>query len=479
MNVSTKTIAFVSALLAIFILCPVSVLADDFEVTLSPTDIMINTTDIGTIDILIENNQAVEDTFQISVWPSTTWAGITPDLQKDKVKIAAGANSTVTLYLSVSSSAEEVISTFLVSVSASKLENQTVSSSVSVKTMKKSAVYISDLAVNKTTLVPGECIEIKPSITNDGFSSGSYRLQTSVVMDSTVLQRFDDDVFDIEGKSIETFPKVYCFEDYVEPGRYSVVISLRTDINSFVDTRTASLKMDEISNLVFKKAGIYTPFVQIKTITVSNDGNVVESDFNVTETVSEFTARFFYPVDEPVETKVVNGNTIYVWNIDSLAPGEQVEIKYEVRFIILWASGIGIALLVFIAFSYAYKPKIKKAVRFLGSMKKGKETVVMLEIKNSTINEIKNIVVEDSISPISSLIERFDTIKPVVKKTSSGTSLIWKIKSLGPLEERVLTYRIKPKVDIIGSMRLPRATMSFTDKKKKIKTVASKSIEIK
>jgi hypothetical protein len=478
MKTFVKPVIAVLVFATICLLMPVFASADDVEVSISPSEITINTSEIGTVDVVVVNNQDVEDTFQVSVWPSTTWAGITPDLEKDKVKISSGSNSTIKLYFSVESSAEEIISTFLVSAKSTNTD-ETISSSINVKTRKKSLVYISDFALDKSTLNPGDCISIIPSITNDGFITGTYRLQTSVKKGTTILKRFDDDVFEIEGKSIKTLPKTYCFDNYTQPGTYSVDIVLRTDINKFLDSRTTSIKVNEVSNLVFKKSGIYTPFVQMKSITVKNDGNIVEENFNITESVSEFTSRFFYPVDKPTDVKRIGGNTIYIWNVESLAPGEQIEIKYEIRFIILWVSGIGLALLVFFAFSYVYRPRIKKTVRFIGPLKKGKETVVLLEIKNSTINEIKNVVVQDSVSAIATLIEKFDTIAPTVRKSSSGTSLTWKIKSLKPLEERVLTYRIKPKVDIIGSMRLPRATMQFVNKKKETKTVASKSIEIK
>lgn len=464
---------------ALFLAMPmISEAQTGFDVSVSHNEITVNNTEIGAVDVVIRNNQLVSDTFQISIWPSTTWSGITPDLEKDKVTIGAGNNASVKLYFSVSSNAEEVVSTFLMSVKSGNTDDSS-SSSINVRTKRKTLVYISDFAIDKTSISPGSCILIRPSITNDGFEAGTYRLQTSITKGNSVVNRFEDDVFEIGSKSIKTLEKTYCFENYTEAGTYSVEITLRTEINKFMDSRKESLVVNELSDLVFKKSGVYTPFIQMQTITVKNEGNVVETNFNVTESVSEFTANFFHPIDQPTSTYVVNGNTVYVWNVDALAPGQSLEIKYEIRFIIIWVAGIGIAAFVFLAFSYVYRPKIRKGVRFMGEMKKGKETVVLLEIKNSTLKEIKNVIIEDTVSPIATLVERFDTIPPQIRKTAAGTSLIWKIKSLNPLEERVLTYRIKPKVEIIGSMRMPGATMSFDTKKKDRKTVSSRSIEIK
>jgi hypothetical protein len=75
-------------------------------------------------------------------------------------------------------------------------------------------------------------------------------------------------------------------------------------------------------------------------------------------------------------------------------------------------------------------------------------------------------------------VDRFDTMKPVIRKAGTGTELTWKIKTLNPREERVLTYRIKPVVDIVGTMRLPKASMNYLDRKQRKKAVASKVVII-
>lgn len=455
--------------------------ADDVELIISPDDITINTTETGSVDIIITNNQGVEDTFSLSVWPSTTWYGITPDLGKSNVKIAPESNSTTKLYLSVSSSAQEIISTFLITAKSTTFENISASSSVSIRVRRKTLVYISDLALDKSVLKPDECINITSSVTNDDIvaSIGYYRLQTTVRKGTCIIRRFEDDVFQLERKSIKTISKSYCFGKYAEPGTYSIEVVLKTYLNKFMDSRTANVKVDEVSNLIFKKSGIYTPFIQMETINIKNEGNIIETNFNVTEAVSEFTARFFYPIDTPTSVKSEGGRVVYSWMVERLAPGEETRVKYEIRYISLWVGGIALVILVFFAFSHAYRPRVKKSVRFSPPLKKGKELVVLLEVKNSTIHEIKNIVVNDSVSAIVSLVEKFDTMSPTIKKSEAGITLTWRMKSLRPLEERVLTYRIKPKVDIIGGMRLPRATMVYVNNKNEKKVVASRSLGIK
>jgi len=476
------TIKFVSFLIfiAVFSVLPNIVMAvDDVEVTISPSDITINTSETKTVDIIITNNQAVEDTLSLSVWPSTAWAGVTPDLGKPRAKIAAGSNSTIKLYLTVSSKADEIITNFRVTAKSTTSKNVSASDDVNVRVRRKTLVYISDVTLDKYVLDPEDCVTIMPTITNMGDLSGSYKLQTTIKKGTSIIQRFDDEIIDLEGKSIKSVSNSYCFEKYEGAGTHSIEVVLKTNINKFLDSWTTQMRLSEVSNLVLRKSVIYTPFVQLKTIKIKNEGNMVESNFSVTEPVSEFISKFFYPIDTPTTVRDVEGKIVYSWVVENLEPGAETEIKYEIRFISIWISGITLALLIFFAFSYVYRPRIKKSVRFLGPLKRGKELVVLLELRNSTIHEITNVVIRDSISPIASLLEKFDTMAPTIKKSEAETVLTWKMKSLKPLEERVLTYRIKPKVEIIGSMRLPRATMEFVNHKKENKVVASKSLEIK
>lgn len=481
MNELTRRLVLFLGFLAVFsMLFPTLVTAiDDVELVISPDDITINTTETRSVDVIITNNQEVEDMFSVSVWPPTPWGGVSPNLEKSRAKIAAGSNHTIKLYLTVSSNAEEIISTFLVTAKSIAFENVITSTSINVRVRRKSSVYISDLGLDKYVLEPEGCIIITTSITNMGFSPGSYKLQTTIKKGTSIIQRFDDDIIELEGKSMEPVSNSYCFGKYSEAGTYSVEAVLRTNLNELMDSWKTSIRLNEVSDLVLKKSVIYTPFLQIKTIKIKNEGNVIESDFIVTETVSEFISKFFYPIDAPTSVTEVEDKVVYNWVLESLVPGAETQIKYEIRFISLWISGISLVLVVFFAFSYVYRPRISKTVRFLGPLKRGKEMVVMIEVKNSTIHEMKNIIIRDSVSPIVSLIEKFDTMAPAVKRSEAGITLTWKMKSLKPLEERVLTYRIKPKVDIIGSMRLPRATMEYVNNKKEKKTIASKSIEIK
>ena len=103
----------------------------------------------------------------------------------------------------------------------------------------------------------------------------------------------------------------------------------------------------------------------------------------------------------------------------------------------------------------------------------------MLEVRNRTKHEIRDVEVRDFVPSIARVVERFDTLKPRVKSTGSGTELRWSFESLKARDERVLTYRIKPVVDVIGHLHLPNAHVKYSDRKKIKRMIASKRLAIK
>ena len=477
-----KLLAFSALVILIMLSIPPAALGADEEIELliTPDDIKINTTETKFVELTLTNNRATQDSFFLSVWPSTTWSGITPNLEKDKfLNLAAGANATTRLYFTIDSGADEIITTFLATATSITQPNVTTSGDVNVRVIRKTSIYVSDLKLDKYVLEQGDCILITATITNFGFESGPYRMQTDVLSGSTVLERFDDFIETIESKSISNVENTHCFDRDTIAGSFSIETTLKTGLNKFVDSRTTSLKINEKSNLVEEEKVRYTPFAKMKTITIKNNGNVIEEDFYVTETVSEFMSQFFYPEESPSISESADGKVVYKWFVGSLPPGGEFEIKYEIRFFSIWFSGLMIVIVVFLAFSYVYRPKISKSANVIGPLKQGKEIPMLVEVKNSTIHEIKNVVVKDTVPGIAKLVERFDTMKPELKKSESGVEMTWKIKSLQPLEERVLTYKIKPVVEVIGSLKTPSATMSFIDRKKVKKTIASRALEIK
>ena len=59
-----------------------------------------------------------------------------------------------------------------------------------------------------------------------------------------------------------------------------------------------------------------------------------------------------------------------------------------------------------------------------------------------------------------SIVSKFETVKPVIRKIARGIELVWRVGSLKPHEERVLHYTLKPtEEEIPRRTSLPSAIM--------------------
>jgi hypothetical protein len=139
-----------------------------------------------------------------------------------------------------------------------------------------------------------------------------------------------------------------------------------------------------------------------------------------------------------------------------------------------------VLVILLIVFTYLklYSIEVVKRTKPVGILKMGREIPVSISLVNNSLNELKDILVKDLVPPIATVSEKFETLKPVKRKIRAGTELNWRISSLKPGEEVILSYRIIPIVDIVGTLMLPKATVSFVSKGEKKRIIVSKPIVI-
>lgn len=99
------------------------------------------------------------------------------------------------------------------------------------------------------------------------------------------------------------------------------------------------------------------------------------------------------------------------------------------------------------------------------------EMTVILHIKNRGQNQIKDIELTDFIPALVSVggDVPIGSLQPnkILKHENKGTTIVkWTIDTLDASEERVLSYRIKSQLSILGNFSLPYATAAFKSNNK-------------
>lgn len=199
--------------------------------------------------------------------------------------------------------------------------------------------------------------------------------------------------------------------------------------------------------------------------TISNPGNVKN-----TQEV-KYPISFFSSLFTSQEVKSINDERYMIWNLE-LRPDEQVTLNANINYRILIY--ILTAILFVLLFYWAVKLPI--AIKKKASTRKAvhEETLsqikITLEVKNTSNKPIKNVTVVDIVPAIANVEKTLElgTLRPSdIKHQRNGTKVTWTLAQLDAYEHRLITYKIKAKLNILGTFSLPRGMVEFSKKDNK------------
>lgn len=161
----------------------------------------------------------------------------------------------------------------------------------------------------------------------------------------------------------------------------------------------------------------------------------------------------------------IDGKKYHSWDV-VLGPNKSMTIKitesYRPLFLII------ILLIIAIALYYVYRsPLIIIKTLSTMTLKEGgiSEMKVMLTIKNRSKKPIKDVEVIETLPNIVDVGKGIDigTLKPytILKHEIKGSIIKWRLEHLDDMEERVLTYKIKSRLPILGDLNLNPTLVKF------------------
>ena len=446
------------------------------EISGPETIIPLLTGETTSVEIKIKNNNQFIDTFSISIFP-TSASGVIATPETTTIDVPGGEERTIKVYFTTPIETKEAFVQFFISAE-STTTHASASTKVVIQVIRKTPVEISSVEINKNEFNPGEKLQLAINIVNY-HPTDPYRgfLLISMEKDGSVIES-KSDAFIVQPKQTTTIPYEYLFDKFAEPGTYSLKIELRNENDKVVSSKFLSFNILPISKIPENYTEKITKFGFLSfttTIVIRNDGNTKTPPFYVDEHLPGIATGALVANIQPSEVQREGGLVKYRWYISGLAPGESITIQYHISFVNLWASLIVIAVLIYFSYRYTSTSSITKKCVYKGTITKGKEISILINVKNKTLNEMNNVVITDSVPSMLQLVEKFDTLTPKVKRVQKQTILTWDLGNLKPHEERIITYKVKPMVDIVGSITLPPAEMSYTTKRGQISS-KSKSV---
>ncbi len=474
-----KLLLFIVSI-AFFLLIPVSFAAVGVQITPSNTTVNLYTDQVTVLSLTVENKQNVPDTFTISFLPIE---GVS--ITAENYRLDIGAQDSVTTKISFTPLLCAAERSQVEEIRIRSITRSDVNDAVDllVNVIRKSSVCFSELKLNKYVFDPSETVKIQTSLLNTAnIPSSQFLLKTSISYNGASIKSYDNNVAGIDAKSSRDIENDYSLDKYASPGEYTVDVTLNDVLNNLLDEKKIKFTVNNISKLPSDytekttSLGILSIGVTVK---VRNDGNTPSPSFYVTESIPFFAGDLFEPETPVTFTNTSDVRIIYSWFVPSLNPGQEVTINY--RFILwkAWIVLIVVAAAVYLAFKYVFKIFVIKKTTHIGKLSPGSEVAITIDVRNRTLREIREIVVRDFVPSLVKVVSKFDTMRATVNETRGGTEVLWRIDSLKPGEERVLSYRIKPNVEITGSLRLPNALVKYAGRNRERKTALSNSLFIK
>ncbi len=215
-------------------------------------------------------------------------------------------------------------------------------------------------------------------------------------------------------------------------------------------------------------------------ITYTNDGNIRKQE------TLKIEMGFFKDIVTSTDKKMYvlkeDGKRYRALDAD-LKPGAKTEIIVVKNFRPLVAV-ITIAIILTILYYVFRSPIVVKKQAVVLNTKDGGiiNMKIMMNVMNRTPKVIKNVVIIDRVPNIADIEKEFQigTLKPnkIISHEKSSNIIKWNIDVLEKYEERIITYKIKSKLGILGGFKLPPAIIKYENEKGKDVITHSNSVNL-
>lgn len=320
--------------------------------------------------------------------------------------------------------------------------------------------------------VGGDNVELVDHDIHKGSDSVDIRIKLSSFSEKVVT--IDYVIASERGKIVATDTRSYTVRGEkgithsipIQPDIVAGEYTIRVKVKGTGIELSSSFDVEPVHRIVKREDDTSTPLYHEMTITVSNEGNVIEEDYAVKSSIPTGYLSFSR---QPAEC----GDDWCEWLVSKLNPEESMQIIYRIEYWPLILEGVVIAALLvsffIIGWNKATRPKLIKRLE----KGEGGGYTTVLEIKNAG-KKITNVVIRDEVSPLFEVKGKFETIKPAIKQTEDGTEMVWSLGAIEPKDHRIIHYSIKPVVN--GHLKMPRAYMRYVSKGNKRSKVTSKEV---
>ncbi len=261
------------------------------------------------------------------------------------------------------------------------------------------------------------------------------------------------ETFDLDRKESKVFSVPIILEDKISAGDYEVEIAY--ELNDIKSSITLPIKYLEASGISFYEST--SGFIIKKTnITKTNEGNVPAVAF-IEVRKNIFTRLFTVYSDRPTTSTRSGIFVDYSWE-EEIGVGESYTVNVTTNYTFPFIIILLIVIVGFFAkFLVTKKLSVYKGVALVRT--KGGELALKVNLRVKARSTVKNVVISDRIPGHAKLFNKFGI--PPHRIDEVHRKIEWEISHMNAGEERVFSYVIYSKINIVGSFDLGSATASF------------------
>lgn len=429
----------------IVLLLMVNLAFASFSVSLEPETIKVKAGQKANVNIKILSTYS--DKFSISITGWKPWFTLSDSV----VQVNANKEKSVILYLSPYLSVKQGLYSIKINIKAQATgEQKKLDYNIEVK--KNFLAEATNIKISGTPK-PKENITINYDIVNRGSEPlNDLKIKFILKRATETLAENEHEIKFLNLSGSRSFEESYGFGPMADAGVYTVQIET-VYIGQKLSIYSKNFEVQSVSIIETDKKYETVSLGKRMIVMASNTGNEVAKNVEIKEPISWFD-KIFYDGEGVVKAGSV------VWTVSEIAPGATAELVYQVSYVPLF---IFLILLVVALWFYFFKVRVIRIKKFVIEKKEIKTASIFtigINVKNNCATDADDVVIRDFVPSIFKIGFKHGP-RPKIKKTDTGTELVWHLKRFDKAEERLLVYYLKPVIGILGPVSLPNVTVSY------------------
>ncbi len=434
--------------------------AASFDVNVTPVKDQISVNEVAEYKVTIQNNLETDEDFIIKKAGYPFWDMFTKPLQNPiTVKVPAGSSASVSLFvqpLYITSVDTYTLSTPVVLQRTGEERKFPVTigiKSTSVLINGYVPTVLASISISPEKIDPRENTVIKIVLSNQNvinYTNLTIKIESKLFKDElhTPLEPKED-------KTVEITKKL---DPMTLPQKDSIVVAVFKDDRTIVNPTVREFEVKEY--FVQEEIPKEESFLKIR-----NGIRVFSNNPEYKGTIKIETTPFknlFTTTQPRTETNKENGKYYLEWEV-RLDNNREFRVYTIQNYRLIVVIVILAAVAIIIYFLFRSPIVVRKSIANVGLSEGGiSDAKVVIRVKNRSSNQIKNIEVMDNLPHIAHVEKDLSigSMQPhaLMNHPKKGLVIKWTVETLEAGDERVLSFRMRSRLPILGEFNLPAAS---------------------